>query len=385
MESSPGFGYDPDELAEIHVNEIKDRFSQSKFWEFEKVLGNGASGVTALIRDRDPLNLHNHKRVVLKRPLSMEWGAEELWHEINAFEMVRGNAHCVQMIAHCNDLGMIPRFNGLAPKPPKFRDRAAKFIERVRRAIKTPPNTIFEEIKWFEGPAVLLEYLENGSLLRLRQRKYELNVEIPNRLLWRWYFCLVRACIGFAYPAGAPEGAPPVLERIPAVRAPLRGIVHGDIAARNLVIGDRDPSLDEHQLVPQLKMIDFGRMHEDENKRLAVLENIFRVSMEIINLILGWQREMTILDTVIANGIRTCATDILSHAGVVRFPYLDPELRDLLIEATAVDPNFRPSLREMDRRVRNGMSKPPDLYPGRALEESNYAIETLLQQLTYDA
>lgn len=43
-----------------------------------------------------------------------------------------------------------------------------------------------------------------------------------------------------AYPPEAPENSPLVLETIPPGREPL-GLAHGDIALRNIMVGDRDP------------------------------------------------------------------------------------------------------------------------------------------------
>jgi hypothetical protein len=58
-----------DEQALVLADEIKEAFVTSKFWECEKLLGSGGYGVTMLLRDRDPLRLHNRRRVVLKRSI----------------------------------------------------------------------------------------------------------------------------------------------------------------------------------------------------------------------------------------------------------------------------------------------------------------------------
>jgi hypothetical protein len=85
------------------------------------------------------------------------------------------------------------------------------------------------------------------------------------------------------------------------------------------------------------------------------------------------------------NGISTLAHDILPKDGVDKFPHLDVELRDLLVEAMATDELARPSLREMYGRTRHGMLKPPSAYPGRVVEESDFPIQMVMQQLVYDA
>lgn len=54
-------------------------------------------------------------------------------------------------------------------------------------------------------------------------------------------------------------------------------------------------------------------------------------------------------------GVRTVATDILPGVdGVLRFPNLDPKLRDLLVQALRTDRGRRPTLAEMLAATQNG-------------------------------
>lgn len=69
-------------------------------------------------------------------------------------------------------------------------------LGRVLRVFTSPltnPETnIFKTIRRHRGPAILLEYLPDGSLKQLSRRAKETNRRFPNRLLWSFYFCSKR-------------------------------------------------------------------------------------------------------------------------------------------------------------------------------------------------
>ncbi len=73
-----------DRLARTVEAQTKRAFSSSRGWEFEKALGNGSFGLTVLLRDRDPLKLRRHRRVVLKRALRQNDGVEDFVAEMRA-------------------------------------------------------------------------------------------------------------------------------------------------------------------------------------------------------------------------------------------------------------------------------------------------------------
>lgn len=84
----------------------------------------------------------------------------------------------------------------------------------------------------------------------------------------------------------------------------------------------------------------------------------------MIHLINPDARPFSGSNTVVVNGIETYATDILPRPGEEdRFPLLDPELRQLLVEALAVDYRLRPSIQDIFTRVQAGKGKPATAYP----------------------
>lgn len=93
---------------------------------------------------------------------------------------MRGNAHHVQMISSVLDLKEFREKHGSLPR---------RLMKRLMRTIKNPPTNVFEVMSILDGPALLLEYIPNGSLLQLLNRAIERDLTIPNRILWSFYFC----------------------------------------------------------------------------------------------------------------------------------------------------------------------------------------------------
>ncbi|KAI0405768.1 kinase-like protein [Xylaria palmicola] len=108
-----------------------------------------------------------------------------------------------------------------------------------------------------------------NSLLPVESRGIEY---IPNRALWSIFLCLVRACIGMAYPSADPldRRGLNVRESIADVPEDARGanIIHFDIDIFNTFVADpKDCGRDvEHNWAPVVKIADYGCMVEwDDN------------------------------------------------------------------------------------------------------------------------
>lgn len=74
---------------EIFSNEVKNAFTaRSKYWEYEKFLGNGAFGVTVLLREKAYL-VARQKRIALKlaRKGGVPWAADQLRREIGRLKV----------------------------------------------------------------------------------------------------------------------------------------------------------------------------------------------------------------------------------------------------------------------------------------------------------
>ncbi|KAI2626348.1 kinase-like domain-containing protein [Xylaria nigripes] len=379
------------ELVESEQSLLRKAFSRSRFWEMEKMLGFGSDGVTVLLRNRHPLRICRKQRVVLKRPIRPPYQGEDegpiidaLIYEIEAYKNLRGSSHCARMLRYCEDLSNYERLNP---------NKAAEAWRRFKEFFMSPVKTVFPVLSQFTGPAILLEFIENGSLLKLYQTLKDDQFQLPNRVLWSFYFCLVRACIGMAYPQKSRFGlgSRPVLETIPETMPDgypmLPAIVHRDIAPRNIMLANQDVSLQEHSVAPKLMLIDFGRavVADPEFFHKTITRNLLDCAGLILLLINPYSYDIRSTRYRWFNGVKTLAVDILPSGVVNSYPDLDPELRDLLVEALAKDPAERPSLDAMFERTRAGMRKPASSYVGREQEESDESITELLQTLIYDA
>ncbi|KAI1772988.1 kinase-like protein [Hypoxylon cercidicola] len=150
---------------------------------------------------------------------------------------------------------------------------------------------------------LLLEYAENGTLADLLHKLHDLGEDVPNRVAWQFFLCLVKACIAMEYPvakfhprrrerarganmlayrmremslqgsstqAGGRQIRPgkirgyELFESMPPPTRRWAGqrLVHFDIDPQNILVGgmDRGPLSDtEHRFIPRLILGDFGQ------------------------------------------------------------------------------------------------------------------------------
>ncbi|KAI1502180.1 hypothetical protein F5X99DRAFT_408360 [Biscogniauxia marginata] len=338
---------DPDESQRV-VDELKRHFATIPIWEYEKYLGDGEYAVTILVKEKDPSG--PGQRVAIKRGKGIN-GEIQLRNEIKWLRRLRGAEHCVQMLAGHDD-----------PTPPS----SANPIGNSQVPMKTA-------LEGLTRPVLGMEYLENGTLSRLMARLRKKRVHLPNRVLWCFFLCLVRACVGLAYPPNGGEYEPSQLETIPTDGRAPTDIYHGDLHSGNIMIGNPDFRFAEHFSTPVIKFIDFGET--EENKEWGrMLGLIARQEVRLHNAKSQYK------------GIETVATEILPHGQGARYPTLDPELRDFLARCLATDEANRPSLEEMLRVTENAVQtkNAQSFAPHEALE-SEVAIGDVLQRVLFDA
>ncbi|KAK8052899.1 hypothetical protein PG996_012200 [Apiospora saccharicola] len=366
MSDFPSLGSDV--LDTKATDEIRKHFnSQQPRFAYEGVAGRGSYGMTYRVREKLPQG--DGRQLAVKRALE---GEEE---ELAGYE------HIVRIVASHDG----------AKKQGGFARWARRLSSRGSKA------DVRESLVGLKGPVLMIEYLKNGDLAQLHYRTTKYDLVVPNRALWSILLCLVRACIAMAYPRNADENAEPRLEEIPGDGAKPSNLDHGDLHMGNGDIGS--PSGNEHQLVPILKLIDFGQAKENEH---AVQENLFKVSKIMINLI---ARKVVQVDKTVFDykGYRTYATEILPpHPEDLDHDYkyasLDPRLRDLIARCLAQDPGERPGLAEMLRVVQAAAAGvDPDtevaaaaattITPGESenVRETDEAIRAFLKKALYDA
>ncbi|KAK7975569.1 SURF1 family-domain-containing protein [Apiospora arundinis] len=360
------------------ISEVRDHFNdQQPRFVYEDVAGQGSFGMTYRVREKLPDG--GTRRLAVKRALDGE--EDVLRNEIRWLEELAGSAHIVRIVASHDGV--------------KKQGKIARWARRLSLRTSRGSSDIKESLEGLKGPVLMMEYLDNGDLAQLYYRTIKYGLVVPNKVLWSIFLCLVRACVAMAYPGRTDENAGPRLEEVPDDRTTHLNLDHGDLHMGN---GDiASPSNSEHELVPVLKLIDFGQANENED---AVQENLFNTSKIMINLIARQvvQVQKTATDY---NGFRTYATEILppplqSEGGASYYKYadLDPELRDLVARCLAQDPSERPGLAEMLRTIQPAAagktatamaasSSPPG--GSSNANETDDAIRAFLQKALYDA
>ncbi|KAI0964956.1 hypothetical protein F4678DRAFT_363551 [Xylaria arbuscula] len=132
---------------------------------------------------------------------------------------------------------------------------------------------------------IVMEYLPRGSGFDLIMRCKDLGINnISEPVLWFFFLCLTRACVGLNYPPNVSDRDPPAVAREtlpPAYGRRRSKITHDDLHLGNIMFGDYDPRDIQppcHQVTPTLKMIDFGIVETNNSVHSAQYFNIFAIA-----------------------------------------------------------------------------------------------------------
>ncbi|KAI0838305.1 kinase-like protein [Hypoxylon sp. FL0890] len=236
--------------------------------------------------------------------------------------------------------------------------RIFKGAMHLVQLIDIPANPLASsDLQW-----LVLEWLPNGTLGDFVTKAKEKGAErLPNRLLWRFFLCLIRACVGMAYPKGRTDD---LLELETLPRAPPgenyfqpKQFAHNDIDDTNVLLGDFLP-YGEHGITPIVKFIDFGGTEDEEpdpeTGETAVQMNIREIGTLMAGII-TFQRHLNLnFSTPIT--IKITGVDIQTRAGLLfpNFPDdprplagLDEWLAGIIAMCLAVDPAMRPTLPQL--------------------------------------
>ncbi|KAK6841145.1 hypothetical protein PG987_002005 [Apiospora arundinis] len=108
-------------------------------------------------------------------------------------------------------------------------------------------------------PVIVMEYMEHGTLYQLKKRFLAADLRVPNRMIWYFALCSMAYREQFVdvqktkrerVPKPAEKGGPPP--------APS-GLAQCSMKGHNVLVADVVPGDSEHDLVPLIKLIDFGR------------------------------------------------------------------------------------------------------------------------------
>ncbi|KAI8631968.1 hypothetical protein F5Y19DRAFT_492897 [Xylariaceae sp. FL1651] len=205
---------------------------------------------------------------------------------------------------------------------------------------------------------------------------------------------------------------PPALEVIPPAssageRPPKSRLIHGDLHARNIMIGELEPL--EHRIVPILKLIDFGMSRDvpvrnNEIPGLIEKTNILAIGKVMLGLIGGHERGgpgmMDVTDKGQQKSINTYATDLDGLSNKYNAPRnikalhqdklanLDPEIRSLVALCVAVKAEDRPDIEYLLSEIeRNVQEKTPQYYHGYKYQanESDEEMKRIVERYMLNA
>ncbi|KAI0016241.1 protein kinase-like protein [Xylariomycetidae sp. FL0641] len=326
----------PFEAIRSRLREARRFFRRNSNLTFVKGLGYGGRGIAVVYEDR---TVQPPTKMIIKVNQA-GWDDDEIRKEKEALRKVRRAAHCVQMIPPGDALPDEPdEFRFPEPswsdsseeqdssgdesrdeQPPAKRPRRRRSeAEKRNRDDYLAQRNAAREVRYDKREAargapprrrrmrlrsrpdadesddenedydlnrkdfLLLEFLENGDLHNFLLKVIAMQERIPNRVLWAFWLCMIRACVAMEYPPNKfhPQRRDPppadqaaaasndnawkrigddLYEDIPPARRrwAAKRMVHFDIDPKNILIGEHDPQDQEHRLVPRLKLADFG-------------------------------------------------------------------------------------------------------------------------------
>lgn len=257
------------ELQRLKDN-IMSRGNGERF-VYQRCLGWGGYGLAAVFDIRDE-NGQKIRGIVVKILLKNDEKLME--EEVAALKIHARSEHIIQLAE--TDRELLDQEEDPTVKAAVTKRRQRKVAKRRQREADSEPQPR-PQIQVF--PAIMLELLENGDLSNFITKVRERNETVPNRILWRFFLCLVRMCIGLAYPPDKIEEyndqPGPITETVPdrLKNNPSR-IVHFDMDPKNIFVGDFVG--EEHKLTPLLKLGDFGLATKIEDNKLDSYYERFR-------------------------------------------------------------------------------------------------------------
>ncbi|KAI0138018.1 kinase-like protein [Hypoxylon sp. NC0597] len=322
---------------------LKEYFSKDPRYEFKGLISQGHHAHTYRARCVDP-EASGEIDLVVKKAINTQFSKEALRKERDYLKSFLGGAHIVKIL-------------------------------------NIEDNPLEKE--GFPGEWIILEWLPHGTIIDFVNYMRRHNIpRLPNRVLWRFFLCLIRACCSMAWPRNFTDGQEQL--EFPIEGRELSGLAHNDLHGGNVLIGEFGSDI-EHSITPILKFIDFGSTGPPAGAGMGTGEqqNIFDIGALMMILIAV---DPTINprnhDTV---DIRAVGRNMTSRASWIFRPNderpegLDEWLGDLVGACLAVDPLRRPSLQDLSDHVTYAVYHRDAKYYNNEYFESNIAIRTLCQ------
>ncbi|KAI6083959.1 kinase-like domain-containing protein [Hypoxylon rubiginosum] len=329
--------------AEVLAAETTQIFKDNPRFRFVSLIGYGTCGAVFRMRYRDPEQVCED--FIVKRSFDDPEAKQGLQTEANLLKRYRACTHIVNILDIPNN----------------------------------PLNTAagIDQDSW-----MALEWLTGGTVGTFLNNAIRKMVgrPIPNRILWRFFLCMMRGCVAISYPDHD--------ERIPGRDVEPSGLVHNDLHIDNIILGDfLTEILAEHEITPIVKIIDFGSAGQmTRNNHHQEVQDRRSMAMIMEKLItqygrLGTRPRGVTRPDIEFNGetFRCIAPSLVPPpAGV------DPELCLIVCALMAEDSRKCPSLPYVLRRAQEEVANPSAFYRDRP-EEQDDAIKQLCHEIIHDA
>ncbi|KAI1332718.1 hypothetical protein F5Y16DRAFT_123661 [Xylariaceae sp. FL0255] len=345
--------------AQAEARRIRTQFKKHEWFEFVKFVANGVSGFSCLMKLNFP-KWHfwrQPQQFVFKRAVDVKTD-QALKRENRALRRLRGSLHILQ---------------------------------------KFPLKKKWHFPLYSDGrPIIVTEWVPHGPLAAFRDRAIASGRSLPNRLLLRFFLCLLKFCIAMAWPPRGARGATPRTEKVPTSpieRALQTQFRHADMHLNNILIGALDAS--EHSNVPILKLIDFDRAHDVSGPLghdLGVKWNIHDIG-RIMRILIALRPGVAFGGAPVGgkdmmlriNGINRVTNTKASDLTWPNYPDLDPDLASLVMWCMATDEADRPTIIELNASLTNLIADAtPDkyaTYPSGGKYETDDEIKKLVQEI----
>ncbi|KAI0121646.1 hypothetical protein BJ170DRAFT_130627 [Xylariales sp. AK1849] len=363
--------------------EVKDYFTLKHKLHYIKSVGEGSHGATGLFIQKDPAYGPDGRKLVVKFSISPAEDGQ-LINEINALKLLQ-TEHMIKTVALAGDVDGGHDLDD--DDEVEMGGTAGPAVDKTDKP-HVPKKP--------ERPTLILEYLEHGNLHEVRSRFAERRRPVPNRLLWRFTLCLVRAIIGLAYSKHLQPGE---RETIRHMERPSR-LAHRSMKGLNVLVGNLVPGDGEHELCPILKLIDFGRTRILEGPcthadRKGVSENMWGIGLIISALACPSYPLSPIVSflPILPRMERWTMTDLTferiktdAHPVFIDNPDITLVLKNFICRCMANDAVNQPTLLEALLTCEEQVDAPPEQsFPnGVPANETDRAVAQIVQEIIFD-
>ncbi|TGJ87343.1 hypothetical protein E0Z10_g1491 [Xylaria hypoxylon] len=394
--------------------EVASHFTSNPKFKFVGHAGLGRHGGTLILSEEASAE-QEARHIIIKysygslSPDKKSDADEDLRNEYRWLKRLRGAEHIGQLIDLADCSLLIP---GLSDGEDTYEESVQRQKDEEAAADDGSQPPTAAPVR--RCPTFALEYLTYGTMWNFHLKLFRSGqLWIPSRLLWRIWLCMVRQCVGMAFPPDIPddEYVGQVIREVMQDK-PYSSIAQNSSHAENFMFSvAADLPGNEHEPdLPMVKIIDFGRGKiedgEAAQRRLpeniveyASKKNLFGAAQVMMRLCCVYTIEedsfnirrstvpYTWTDASGSHTIQTRAPDVIIQNAIV-----DPQLRHLLVRIMAHPYASKPSLRDVLNETEIAITHGPD-HPGLLTEnaallgvfETDYCVESFMQHWLYDA